>query len=358
MNRKTVLIVFCVATLLLLVFGLIFELRSLRRYAVEITSGDWDAGKHVTLGELKLNYTKKAESTAAPPRPTSVLGNIIDQQLNYGSRTRVLTRTNWNAPIMWEGMYNPKLYDEYHKTRGTTVAMTVFAAGKYLDAYLRKFLISAELHFMVGFPVTYYVFTDAPENVPDIQLAEDRKLKVIKIEKRYHWPEISMVRMRIIADFIKSELHDPKQFIFCMDVDQEFVGRFGSEALGDSVALLHAHFYKRSLREFTYDRNPKSRAYMNEGDFYYHAAIFGGSLQNVKKLTEACDEAMMADKTNGVEALWQDESHLNKYFWINKPSKLLSPEYCWDRSIGDRRDIFVERLMWAPKDYERLRTYG
>ncbi|XP_030623600.1 alpha-1,3-galactosyltransferase 2-like [Chanos chanos] len=280
----------------------------------------------------------------------------VTPKQNENSRIDVQTRTNWNAPIMWERMFKPELYDSYHKTHGTTVAMTVFAVGKYLDAYLRKFLISAELHFMVGLPVTYYVFTDVPNDVPVIQLARGRKLKVINIQKYDHWQDISMMRMRSIADLIEMELHNPNQFIFCMDVDQEFVGRFGSEALGDSVALLHAHFYKRRLQEFTYDRNPKSLAFMDEGDFYYHAAIFGGSWQNVKRLTETCYEAIMADKENQVEALWQDESHLNKYFWINKPSKLLSPEYCWDRSIGDRSNIVVERLVWAPKHYSLLRT--
>lgn len=227
---------------------------------------------------------------------------------------------------------------------------------RYLDAYLNTFLTSAEQHFMLGLRVTYYVFTDLPDKVPKIQLAPQRSLKVIQVLKQSNWQDISMMRMKSISDTIESEIRDCCDYVFCFDVDQEFKGRFGSEALGESVALLHAHFYKLPKERFTYDRNPKSKAFMETGDFYYHAAIFGGLLENVKNLTDSCYLNIMEDKTNGVEALWHDESHLNKYFWSYKPSRLLSPEYCWDQTIGDVRDINVTRLIWAPKDYETLRT--
>uniref|UniRef100_UPI0009B4043C N-acetyllactosaminide alpha-1,3-galactosyltransferase-like n=1 Tax=Monopterus albus TaxID=43700 RepID=UPI0009B4043C len=225
---------------------------------------------------------------------------------------------------------------------------------RYLDAYLETFLTSAEKHFMLGLPVTYYVFTDLPEKVPNIELAPQRSLKVIKVEKYSRWQDISMMRMKIISETIESEICHHFIYVFCFDVDQEFKGRFGSEALGESVALLHAHYYKLPKERFTYDRNPKSKAFMETGDFYYHAAIFGGLWQNVKKLADTCYLTIMEDKINGVEAEWHDESHLNKYFWLQKPSKLLSPEYCWDESIGDRSDIQVTRLIWAPKNYAQL----
>lgn len=166
-----------------------------------------------------------------------------------------------------------------------------------------------------------------------------------------------MMRMKTISEIIEKELQHSFSHVFCFDVDQEFKARFGSEALGDSVAMLHAHYYKLPKARFTYDRNPKSKACMGEGDYYYHAAIFGGKCQNVKSLADFCYLNIMEDKLNNVEALWHDESHLNKYFWVHKPTKLLSPEYCWDMSIGDASDILIKRLLWAPKQYEKLRTF-
>ncbi|XP_035518111.1 alpha-1,3-galactosyltransferase 2-like [Morone saxatilis] len=284
------------------------------------------------------------------------LDNSVDASLDLGSRRDVQTCTSWGAPIIWDGMFDPDLYDQMHKREGSSVALTVFAVGRYLDAYLSTFLNSSERHFMVGLPVTYYIFTDNPEKMPDIKLAPQRSIKVIKVERQDRWQDISMMRMKAISGVIESDIRHRCTHVFCFDVDQVFTGRFGSEALGDSVALLHAYYYHLSKKWYTYDRNPKSKAFMENGDFYYHAAVFGGSWRSVKALTEACYQSIMEDKENGVEALWHDESHLNKYMWLHKPSRVLSPEYCWDTSIGYRSDIRVSRLLWAPKHYDSLRT--
>ncbi|XP_062249004.1 N-acetyllactosaminide alpha-1,3-galactosyltransferase-like [Platichthys flesus] len=280
----------------------------------------------------------------------------IDGDLNFGARGQVETITSWKGPIMWNGIFDANAYDELHIQLRSSVALTVFAVGRYLDAYCKDFLTSAEKHFMPGLPVTYYVFTDSPEKVPQIELGPQRHLKVIKVKMYIRWQDISMMRMSMISNLIDSEIASSFSHIFCFDVDQVFEARFGSEALGDSVALLHAHYYKLPKEKFTYDRNKKSTAFMETGDFYYHAAIFGGLCANVKNLTDACYLSIMEDKINDVEALWHDESHLNKYYWLNKPSKLLPPEYCWDYSIGDRSNIEIVRLRWAPKHYDTLRA--
>ncbi|KAI4794959.1 hypothetical protein KUCAC02_031753 [Chaenocephalus aceratus] len=256
------------------------------------------------------------------------LDSSVDASLNLQSRPDVLTCTYWKAAIIWEGMFDPRLYDEMHKMKGSSVALTVFAVGRYLDAYLHTFLNSAEQHFM----------HEGDQSGEELQV------------------EVSMMRMKSISDVIESDIRHHCTHVFCFDVDQVFTGRFGSEALGDSVALLHAHYYHLPKYFYTYDRNPNSKAYMETGDFYYHAALFGGSWKNVKALTEACYQGIMEDKQNNVEAVWHDESHLNKYMLLHKPSRVLSPEYCWDTSIGFRRDIQVTRLLWAPKYYDTLRT--
>ncbi|XP_010880317.2 alpha-1,3-galactosyltransferase 2 isoform X2 [Esox lucius] len=284
------------------------------------------------------------------------LGDNIDASLDLWSRGDVQTCTTWGAPVIWETMFDPDNYDQAHSRNHSSVTLTVFAVGRYLDAYLEKFLLSAERHFMVALPVTYYVFTDMPEKVPNIALGARRSLKVIRVPTYSRWQDISMMRMRTIAEVIESEIRHHSQYVFCFDVDQVFVGRFGSEALGDTVAVLHAYYYHRPHFMYTYDHNPRSRAYMETGDFYYHAAVFGGSWQSVRNMTRTCYLAIMEDKENQVEALWHDESHLNKYLWVHKPSKVLSPEYCWCGDIGYRADIQKARLLWAKKQYDTLRV--
>lgn len=44
----------------------------------------------------------------------------------------MLTCTTWKAPIIWEGMFDPNLYDQFHKQEGASVALTVFAVGRFV----------------------------------------------------------------------------------------------------------------------------------------------------------------------------------------------------------------------------------
>uniref|UniRef100_A0A3B4AIF4 Uncharacterized protein n=1 Tax=Periophthalmus magnuspinnatus TaxID=409849 RepID=A0A3B4AIF4_9GOBI len=273
------------------------------------------------------------------------------------ARTDVPTQTPWKAPIMWEGMFDGTLYDKAHLEANSSVALTVFAIGRYLEAYLKSFIISAEKHFMIGIPVTYYIFTDIPEDIPDFVLGPERTMKVLYVPRHARWQDISMMRMKTLSKIIDLEISYTYPYIFCLDVDSIFENRFGTEALGESVAVLHSHYYTVKQDEFTYDRNPKSKAYMKTGDYYYHAALFGGTWQNVKVLVDFCYNGIMEDKKNNVEALWHDESHLNKYYWLHKPTKLLSPEYCWDViSFINRTEIKVARMTWAKKRYDVLRA--
>ncbi|XP_069775103.1 N-acetyllactosaminide alpha-1,3-galactosyltransferase-like isoform X3 [Narcine bancroftii] len=224
----------------------------------------------------------------------------------------------------------------------------------YLDLYLERFLLSADEHFMPGFPVIYYVFVDDLAKLKQItpKLSGRGKVQDLKVEKHRRWQDNSMFRMKLIKELIETHVKNEANYIFCFDVDQHFNGRFGTEALSESVALLHAWFYRKLKFFYTYESNPLSSAYIeSKGDFYYHAAVFGGTWQSVRNLTERCHHGIMKDKQRNVEALWHDESHLNKYYWLHKPTKILSPEYCWDKKIGWRRDIHVFRLLWVKKQY-------
>ncbi|XP_012620806.1 alpha-1,3-galactosyltransferase 2 isoform X3 [Microcebus murinus] len=227
----------------------------------------------------------------------------------------------------------------------------------YLEKYLARFLETAEQHFMVGQRVVYYVFTERPAAVPRVALGPGRRLRVELVAREGRWQDVCMGRMRTLHAALGGRLGREASFVFCMDVDQHFSGAFGPEALAESVAQLHAWHYHWPRLLLPFERDGRSAAALapGEGDFYYHAAVFGGSVAALRELTAHCAQGLRRDRARGLEARWHDESHLNKFFWLHKPAKVLSPEFCWSPEIGRRAEIRRPRLLWAPKEYHLLR---
>uniref|UniRef100_A0A671VA43 Uncharacterized protein n=1 Tax=Sparus aurata TaxID=8175 RepID=A0A671VA43_SPAAU len=180
-------------------------------------------------------------------------------------RSDVVSVTPWLAPVVWEGTFNPVLLDSIYEPQNISVAVTVFAVGKYI-MFLKNFLETAEQHFFIGFNVHVYVFTDRTKDVPQVKMAAGRQLTVRSVPSSKRWQEISARRMELIQLLIEEELHHT-DYIFCLDVDSKFHGRWGSESLGGLVAVIHPDDRSR----FPYERRPESRAYLapGEGDFYY-----------------------------------------------------------------------------------------
>ncbi|XP_051975348.1 globoside alpha-1,3-N-acetylgalactosaminyltransferase 1-like [Xyrauchen texanus] len=295
----------------------------------------------VTLSVLYLDYTsnmdrsrlqrqqqqqhQEKEKQLTEPAPVKFLNS---QPSVLVGRTDVVSVTPWLAPTIWEGTFSPTLMDSLYNQQNITIATTVFALGKYTH-FLKDFLESAEQHYFVGFRVHYYLFTDQPEMVPEVKLGDQHRLTVREVPSLDRWQDISMGRMGILEKLIKSELTDEINYVFCLDVDTKFYGRWGVETLGRLVAVRHPWFYDHPRYRFAYERNAESQAFISfdEGDYYYTSSAFGGFLDEVHELTKTCREQQSIDAANSIETIWQDESHLNKYFFSNKPSKLLSPEY-------------------------------
>ncbi|XP_014305916.1 histo-blood group ABO system transferase-like isoform X4 [Myotis lucifugus] len=278
-----------------------------------------------------------------------------------GSRPRrkdVLVLTPWLAPIVWEGTFNIDILNEQFRLQNVTVGLTVFAIKKYV-VFLKLFLETAEQHFMVGHRVHYYVFTDRPADVPSVALGEGRRLVVLEVPGAARWQDVSMRRMQMISDFCERRFQREVDFLICADADMRFRDHVGVEILSPLFGTLHPGFYRATRQAFSYERRPQSQAYIpwDQGDFYYMGALFGGSVAEVQRLTKSCHQAMMADRANGIEAVWHDESHLNRYLLDHKPTKVLSPEYLWDEQLLGRPAVMRKlRFVAVPKNHQQIRN--
>ncbi|XP_015284065.1 PREDICTED: histo-blood group ABO system transferase 1-like [Gekko japonicus] len=278
-------------------------------------------------------------------------------QLFKPPKSNVLTMTPWFAPVIWEGTYNLDILNEQFRQSNMVVGLTVFAIKKYV-IFLQKFLETAETYFMVGHRVKYYIFTDRPEAVPNITVKAGRELVPLRVENYPRWQEISMRRMEMISHYSQQRFIHEVDFLVCVDVDMRFSDHVGVEILSEVFGTIHPGFYASERKAFTYERRPNSEAYIpqDEGDFYYAGGFFGGTVAEVYMLTKKCQEAIMADKNKGIEAIWQEESHLNKYFVYHKPTKILSPEYVWDNNLGSPQFLKKKRFLAVPKNHSAVRN--
>nr|XP_021331770.1 globoside alpha-1,3-N-acetylgalactosaminyltransferase 1, like 3 isoform X1 [Danio rerio] len=300
-----------------------------------------------------LNITKKSSENVLLQSPQGLKYN---QPSVLGPDGKVGPLAPWLAPIVSEGSFDPTLIDAIYKQQNITVATTIFALGKY-TVFLKDFLESAEQHFFVGFRVHYYVFTDHPEQVPDVKLGEEHELTVMTVNSSSRWQDMSLGRMKRLEMLIESGLVNDADYLFSLDVDTKFYGRWGAETLGDLIGVIHAWYYYTPREQFPYERRPESQAFIpySEGDYYYGGAVLGGSVKCVYQLAKTCREQLDIDAAKSIEAAWQEESHLNKYFLYNKPSKLLSPEYSWDDKKSKPDQIKIIRYSHIPKNYADVR---
>ncbi|KAM8934602.1 histo-blood group ABO system transferase 1-like [Pelodytes ibericus] len=272
-------------------------------------------------------------------------------------RTDVLTVTPWLAPIVWNGFYDRDILNAQFHQQGVRIGLTVFGIKKYV-IYLKGWMETAEKFFMVGHKVTYYIFTDHPHEVPNIPLGEGRTRVILPIPSYKRWQDVTMRRMEIIRDYSHQRFIHEVDYLVCVDVDMLFADVIGVEILSDVFGVIHPGFFSASRKEYTHERRPVSAGFIptDEGDFYYTGCYFGGKIEEIYKLANYCHNAMMQDKAIQIEALWHDESYLNRYFLYHKPTKVLSPEYAWNDYYGSPAVVQKKRFVHLQKDFKKMRS--
>ncbi|XP_068077367.2 globoside alpha-1,3-N-acetylgalactosaminyltransferase 1, like 2 isoform X1 [Danio rerio] len=321
-------------------------------------------------GLIYLGYTSSSSIGFKVPRPCFNIakkypesaGLRLPEGLSYnqssvvGPDGKVAHVTPWLAPIVWEGTFDPTLIDPVYKQQNITIATTVFALGKY-TVFLKDFMESAEQNYFVGFHVHYYIFTDHPEEVPDVKLGQGHQLTVMTVGSSNRWQEMTLRRMERLEKLIESRLVNEADYVFSLDVDSKFYARWGVETLGRLVGAIHPGYFKTQREHLPYERRPESQAFIpySDGDYYYGGAVLGGAVKDVYEVAKTCREQLDIDAAKSIEAAWQEESHLNKYFLYNKPSKLLSPEYLWQAHLPQPKEVKIIRSCHVIKNYAAVR---
>ena len=201
------------------------------------------------------------------------------------------------------------------------IAILYICTGNY-QMFWKGFYLSTEKYFIPEVNKVYFVFTDAEE------IFNEKNSNINKIfQKKLGWPLDTLMRFEMFST-IKNQLKE-FDYIFFLNANMRCQTLVSNDILPlkeDFLAVKHPGFYNKQEKDFTYERNPKSMAYIEQGKYYFMGGFNGGKANEFLSLIDECKKNIHIDLSNGIVAVWHDESHLNHYL-LNKNVKILSPSY-------------------------------
>lgn len=209
------------------------------------------------------------------------------------------------------------------------IAILYICTGKY-DVFWKDFYLSSEKYFLRNINKEYFVFSDA-NHIFD----EENYPKVHKIyQEARPWPYATLMRYHIFSKLCdKLILYD---YIFFMNANVNFVEEIFLEEIipvgrFKLVTAMHPGFVNKRRWEFSYERNPKSTAYIprNKGKYYVVGGLNGGESWSYIEMIQKLKSDIDVDLENGIVAVFHDESHFNKYIVDREDVKILPPTYIW-----------------------------
>ena len=172
------------------------------------------------------------------------------------------------------------------------ILILTIATNKYIQ-FVERLYDNIEEKFLNGHEIQGLLFTEH-----DVETSDNIKVSQIDHEP---WPMPTLKRY----NYVVKEKDYISQFDYCyyFDVDMGIVDKVGDEVLDDLVATMHPYqsFYPKEQR--TYDRNPKSLAYVpsgEEGELYYAGGFNGGSTKRFMEMAEILADRVTKDLENDV----------------------------------------------------------
>lgn len=225
------------------------------------------------------------------------------------------------------------------------IGLLIISTNKYTD-FLKPLIESADKYFLPNYDVTYFLFTNISNK--ELKIKTKRNTEIINVEHR-DWPWMTLGRYQIFTD--NSDVLSEMDYLYYTDSDMLFVDTISDEIFSDLVATQHPGYYGR---RGTPETRPESLAFVSHKEKmqYFAGGFNGGASKEFIKMSKKLSENINKDYNNGIIAKWHDESHLNRYFIDNKPTKILSPSYCY----ADNLIIpFKKKLLALSKNHSEYR---
>ena len=179
-----------------------------------------------------------------------------------------------------------------------------------------------------------------------VQYVRDLKEKTIFETAPIEWPAPTLMRYHLFMQ--QEEKLKEYDYLFYIDVDMRVVEKISDEIIGEGLtAAEHPMYSLRPQYIPPYEPNPESTAYIprlgavvDEGGkprfkpYYVAGGLQGGKADLFIEAMRVMRDNIDKDFNKNYTAIWNDESHWNKYCWDYKGHLLvLNPSYVYPDSL-------------------------
>lgn len=219
--------------------------------------------------------------------------------------------------------------------------------------FAREVVLGAQQYFLPDHDVEAMIWSDMPK--------ENNYGATVFETEPIGWPYPTLMRYNL---FLGQEEYLKKfDYIFYCDLDMKFVNIVGDEVLGEGLtAAQHPMYALRKEYCPPYEPNSKSSAFIprpgriieDNGKprfepMYYAGGFQGGKTDDFIKAMKVMRERINEDLNNNYIAIWNDESHWNRYLFDNPPSIVLSPSYIYPDSLINEYYVKAWGRNYPPK---------
>lgn len=188
------------------------------------------------------------------------------------------------------------------------------------------------------YEVDYFAWTDLPEGTT-------YGATIIPTDPA-PWPHPTLMRYHLFLQ--EEEKLKDYDYIFYLDADMRIVAPIGEEILGKGLTMAEHPMYALAKKYYPpYEPNKESSAYiprfgtiLDEGGkprfkpLYAAGGFQGGTAETFITAMKAMRKSIDEDFAKNYIAIWNDESHWNKYLsTYTGPLIVLSPSYVYPDSL-------------------------
>lgn len=224
--------------------------------------------------------------------------------------------------------------------------------------YMQPVVEGIRSYFLPGHDVEIMCWSDMP-NYPESK--DTNYGTTMFATDSVGWPYPTLMRYHLMLQ--QEEYLEKFDYIFFLDLDMRIVNIVGDEILGEGLTAAEHPMYsiRRELIP-PYEPNPESSAYIPRPGaiiqengkprfkpYYYAGGFQGGKTADFIKAMKGMKKSIDDDFAKNYIAIWNDESHWNKYLFENPPTVVLSPSYVYPDSMIQEYYIKAWGRDYPPK---------